>query len=265
MAAAPQSATRAAPRHKPAPPSRAETAPSAARNTNDDSATQATSCKRRRPRRHADRQHGADGEARGRRERRLHRARGRGVGQAEFVARMGAEGVVRHELPGHLVGECRIEPALDVDARQLAPLAGRVAQQFGLLAGAVGLLGVGLRMDRDELAGGHRHRPGDQRRHAGQQDRAVVGARDADAEHEARSRHDAVVRAEHGRAQPADAVAKVAFGMAPADAAERRRRGRRGGWNRGLRWGHRVTRGAAPRSGPCAPPASPGSSRTRHR
>jgi hypothetical protein len=54
------------------------------------------------------------------------------------------------------------------------------------------LLGVGLRVHRDVLA----------------------GAGGGDADHETAGRHDAVVGTQHGRAQPSDAVGAVAFGVA---------------------------------------------------
>ena len=53
------------------------------------------------------RQHGADGEARGRCERSLDRPRTCALGDAELVARVRAERVVRHELVGDLPRELR--------------------------------------------------------------------------------------------------------------------------------------------------------------
>ena len=157
---------------------------------------------------------GADGEARRRGERRLDRAGRQGVGNAELVAGVGAEGVVRGQLLGHLVRQAGLEAAAHVDGGELAQLGGGLELQLLALLRQVGLLGIGLRMDRDVFAGGHRHGAGRQAGDAGQEQAALRGVGRRHADQQARGRDDAVVGAEDGGAEPADAVGAVAFEVA---------------------------------------------------
>ena len=71
------------------------------------------------------------------------------------------------------------------------------------------LLGVALGADRDVLAGAHAERARGQRGDAGDHDGAAVVGRAGDAHHDAGGRHDAVVGAEHGGAQPVEPRADV--------------------------------------------------------
>ncbi len=213
IASAPQNVTRAAAAPIVAPPARAAMAPSAARNTRAVAGTaRAPSARARAPRRRAAAE-APQREARSRRRRGLQRSRNRAVRDAELVASVGAERVVRHELLGHLLRELLIQAPAHVDAHELAVLAGVVGLELLALARQIGLLAVGLRADRDVLAGRHRHRAGHRARDAGRQQAAVtrVGRRDAD--EQARRRHDAVVGAEHGGPQPADALQSMPFSM----------------------------------------------------
>ena len=120
------------------------------------------------------------------------------------------------------LGQRRRQAPLLVDPGELAQLALRVAAQLALLQADVGLLGVALRADRHVLAGGHRQRAGHQPGDPGGDDRGARRAGRGHAEHEARGRHDAVVGAEHGGAQPVGAVAEVDLGSRPALALTRR-------------------------------------------
>ena len=170
IASAPQKVTRHAPTRAPAPPTRAATAPSKARKTSDVPDTQPNQPVRGRQRRHGQRQHRADREAGGRRQRGLNRPRAEGLGDAELVARMGAERVVLHQLLGHLLRQARARAR----ARHRWPSAHAVPRRDPAASSArsrdrSAVLGVGLRMDRDVLAGGHRHGAGHQPRDAGQQ------------------------------------------------------------------------------------------------
>ena len=85
------------------------------------------------------RQHCTDGKTGRRGQCRLHRARAEGVGDAEFVARVGTEGVVLHQLFGHLLRQGRLKPARDVDRGQLALFGAGFGFEFGALARQVGL------------------------------------------------------------------------------------------------------------------------------
>ena len=90
---------------------------------------------------------------------------------------MSAERIVRHQLLGDLGRQGRVQTAADIDGRQLPPLPGRVRVELQALERNVGALGVGLRVDGDILAGGHRHGAGDQARDPGDHERAVATPR----------------------------------------------------------------------------------------
>jgi hypothetical protein len=170
------------------------------------------------PWRHEDRdqrKRGADGEAGGRGERSLERLRGGRLRVPEFVPRVGAERVLRHELLGHLGRERGFEAAGHVDSSQLRPLGRLVGGELGPLALEIGALRVGLRADRDVFAGRHRHRAGHEPRHRRDEDRRRRRPRRGDADDEARGRDEAVVRAEDRRAEPADPLGAMEFRVTP--------------------------------------------------
>ena len=144
IASAPQNVTRAAAAPMAAPPARAAMAPSAARKTSAVAGTAEQRCRHGHERSDDERQQGAAAEARGRRGRRLQRPCNREIRDAELVARVGAERVVRHELLGHLFRELLIQAAAHVDAHELAVLAGVVGLELLALAREIGLLAVRL-------------------------------------------------------------------------------------------------------------------------
>ena len=55
------------------------------------------------------------------------------VREAQLVARVRAERVVRHELVGDLPGQRRVEPARHVDRRQFVALDVRIGGELGAL------------------------------------------------------------------------------------------------------------------------------------
>ena len=75
---------------------------------------------------------------------------------------MGAQGVMSHQLLSHLPGERRLQPASDVDRRQLLALAFVVGLQFRALKLEVGLFGIRLRVHRNVFTRRHGHSAGDQ-------------------------------------------------------------------------------------------------------
>jgi hypothetical protein len=97
----------------------------------------------------------------------------------------------------------------DVDPRELFALVLRILLQLARLAVQIRLLGVPLRAHRYVLTRRHRHRTGGKPRHARGQNASARGLGRCHAEHEARGRHDAVVGAQHGCAQPVHAIGAV--------------------------------------------------------
>ena len=107
MASAPQNVTRTAPRRTLAPPARAATPPRSARKASE----RRDDRHQRLRRRHGRDREGKDrsrGEAGRRRQGRLKGTRAQGVGDAELVARVRAQRVVRRQLLGDLQRERRL-------------------------------------------------------------------------------------------------------------------------------------------------------------
>jgi hypothetical protein len=156
---------------------------------------------------------GSDGEAAGRRQGSLNRARAESRGDAEFVAGMRAQGVMSHQLLGNQFGERGAEAARDVDLRRFPVLACVVCLQFRAFQLEVGLFGVFLRVHGHVFADRHRHRPGDQAGDSRDHYVAVCRMRRRDAQHQTGRREDPIVGAQYGRAQPADASGAVPLQM----------------------------------------------------
>jgi hypothetical protein len=122
--------------------------------------------------------------------------------------------VVGHQLHSDLFGQGRIQPAANVDRREFFVFTFAVGMQFMALFLQFGVLAIGLGVHRHVFARRHRHRPGNQPGAASHQDSGVTGMRRRHAEHQAGGRDDAVIRAEYGRAQPANMAGAMSLGMA---------------------------------------------------
>jgi hypothetical protein len=168
----------------------------------------------RRQNRNKKRQCRSHRETAGPGEGRLNWTRRHRLGDAEFVAGMRAERVMRHQLVGDLFRQGGIKAALDIDRRQLGVFALVVRLQLAAFEIQVRSFRIGLRMHGNIFACGHRHRAGDKTGDARHQHAASRAVRGCDAKHQARCRKDAVVRAQHRRPQPASVSAPMPFNLA---------------------------------------------------
>jgi hypothetical protein len=123
----------------------------------------------------------------------------------KFLARVGGQGVLRHQLLGNLPRKCLIYTALDVDIGKFIKLKLRILAQLLAFARQVRLLCVGLRANRHILAGGHRHGTSYQTRDSRDQYIVLCGSRCGNADDQARGRNNSIIGAKHCSAQPADA------------------------------------------------------------
>lgn len=80
---------------------------------------------------------------------------GHRLGYAQFVAGVAAQGVAFGQLDGDLFGQIAGQPARLIDTGQFLEFGIRCLCKLLLLAGKVGLLGIGLRTDRDVLTRRH--------------------------------------------------------------------------------------------------------------
>lgn len=156
---------------------------------------------------------GAGGEGHSGSEGGLQGAGGHVWHDAEFLAGVNGEGVLGHELFGHLAGEGGIEAALDVDIGELGEFARRVGAQFGGLAGEIGVFGIGLGTDGDVFPSGHGHGSGGETGEARDEDFRAPDTGRGNADDEAGGGDKAVIRPQDGGAKPADAVGAVSFAV----------------------------------------------------
>ena len=110
-----------------------------------------------------------------------------------------------HHLSGDERRQCLCRRRVTGKSAPIPLLESRLLLQFRALASEIGLFGVGLRADRHELAGRHRHRAREKARQHRRTERSSAGIRRCDADDQARGRNNAIIRAEHSCAQPADA------------------------------------------------------------
>ena len=68
---------------------------------------------------------------------------------------MAAQGVMRHQLTGHLVCEVRRQTPAHIDAREFGMLRVRVRFDLNALTLQIGIFSIGLRMDGNVLTRSH--------------------------------------------------------------------------------------------------------------
>jgi hypothetical protein len=114
--------------------------------------------------------------------------------------------VVRHELRGHLTGWWRPAPGhIAVNSH----FSRRIGLELALAA-----VGGSVSAARTDMAARrHRHRAGHQPCHPRDKNIVVAGAGRRHAHQQAGGGDDAVIGAQHGGAQPANAIGTVAFGV----------------------------------------------------
>ncbi|KAG9579154.1 hypothetical protein KCV01_g16257, partial [Aureobasidium melanogenum] len=142
---------------------------------------------------------------------------------ARAAARMGSTAPLAKltaEAAAACTGRAAVSSDMPSSSRKWAPnlgeflqLALRILAQFARFQRPLGMLTVGLRAHGDVLARRHGHRAGNEAGHARDHHVACGGFRRGHAHHEARGGEDAVVGAEHRRAQPADAADPMYFAM----------------------------------------------------
>jgi hypothetical protein len=111
-----------------------------------------------------------------------------------------------------LVGEGGVESSRDIDGGQFGVFVFSVIGQFLAFAFQIGPLGVGLGTDGNIFARRHGHRAGDQSGQAGDENAMPAGVGCGDAQNQAGSGKNAVVRAQDGGTQPAGSLGEVEFG-----------------------------------------------------
>src|SRR5271155_4943802 len=110
---------------------------------------------------------------------------------------------MRHQLFSDLSSQPLVEPASNVDFREFATFSGEVVAQFGAFLCYCGRFGIRLGMHRHVFSRGHGHGSGHQSGSAAHQQ---IGMRDmggGNSQDQAGGGHNAVVRAQDGRTQPA--------------------------------------------------------------
>jgi hypothetical protein len=118
------------------------------------------------------------------------------LAEAEFVAGVGAQGVILRQLLCDLAGERAIKPTVHVDLGQLLEFVGRTACELDSFALQVRGFRVCLRADGHVLAGGHRHGSGHESSDTREHHLTASCLCRSDAYHEAGGRDDAIVRSQ---------------------------------------------------------------------
>ena len=158
-------------------------------------------------------QHSAHRKTGSRRQCGLDRPGADDIGNAQFIAGVGAEVVMLHQLMGNLLRKRTFYPSGHIDGGQLAQLGRPVGVEFQALAAEVGFFRVCLGMHGNVFARGHGHGACHQACNAGHQNAGMAGAGGGNPDDEAGGGDDAVIGAEHRGAQPAYVLGPVPLDM----------------------------------------------------
>jgi hypothetical protein len=126
---------------------------------------------------------------------------------------MSAQCVLLHQLRGDLIGQRHVQSAPNIDGGQFGVFVDFVGRQFLPLALHVRILRIRLGTDGDILACGHRHRARYQARNARNENAAAAGVGCSHTDDQTGRGNEAVVGAENGGTEPANAVSAVAFSV----------------------------------------------------
>ena len=126
---------------------------------------------------------------------------------------MSAERVFRHQLRGNLLGQFAIQTAFDVDSREFGLFKLNICCQFFTFPLQVCIFRIGLGTDRNIFACGHGHCTRDQTGQSCHEYTVPTGFRGSNADDQAGSGNDTVIRAKDGGTKPANAVSAVEFSV----------------------------------------------------
>ena len=157
------------------------------------------------------REDGPRGKGEGRGAGGLDGARLRHFRQSQLIAGVAAQGVVLHELGGHLPRQIFVEAALYVDVGEFQQFHFGVLAQFPGLDGQIGSLGIGLGTDRNVLPGRHGKGASSQGGDTGKHQLLRAHATCRNTGEERRRREQAIVGTEDAGAQPAYLLVVVMF------------------------------------------------------
>ena len=124
-----------------------------------------------------ERQGGTDCKSARRSKCRLNWSRAQGVGDAQFITRMGTECILGHQLGGDFTGESGVEASRDINGRQLGVLMLWVCSQLTTFPSEIGIFSIGLGTDGNVFTCGHRHRARHQTGNPCDQNASPVGFR----------------------------------------------------------------------------------------
>ena len=127
----------------------------------------------------------------------------------KLIARMGDQGIFRHQLLGNLPRKGLIDTTLGVDFSELIKFKLDILTQLLAFVHEIRLFCVGLRANGHILASGHRHGARYQSRDTRDQDIVLRRGRCGNADDQACRRDNPIVGAEDRCSQPPNAVDKV--------------------------------------------------------
>ena len=132
---------------------------------------------------------------------------------SKFVACVGRQCIIRHQLLSHLPRQRLVDTSLDVDFGKFIEFKPSILAQFLAFPCKIGLLGIRLRTYGNIFASRHRHCSGHQSRNTCDQDVVSRCSRRGNADNQTRGRNDAVICPENGGSQPSNPIDEMAFGM----------------------------------------------------